>query len=291
MILGCNLVSADKGSAALSLACIGCFRLPSDMDDEREKHPICEKCRDEKLPTTYLCGINCPANPGAWQLHGAFHKELRKQRKSQADGGALHQRDRETAERQARIAAQTGDTYDEMLAEGLRYGSKEDIRREARTYREAIALRPDMPEAYYNLGAALCNSGHYVEAAQRYLEAKERNAVDSAPWARATAAAFEMLRLEQCAEVAKPEWWNDEELKALSAMIVRAAPNDGTAVFMRAYVLCGGNGAWEAGSTSAAELREAAEHFDRSAALSDAPTLKAEKARLAGVCRSLAQAR
>ena len=51
--------------AALSLACIGCFRLPSEMDDEREKHPICDMCRDERLPTTYLCGVNCPANPGA----------------------------------------------------------------------------------------------------------------------------------------------------------------------------------------------------------------------------------
>ena len=61
--------TADEGGArsnvALSLACIGCFRLPSDMDDEREKHPICDMCRDEKLPTTYLCGVNCPANPGA----------------------------------------------------------------------------------------------------------------------------------------------------------------------------------------------------------------------------------
>ena len=181
--------------------------------------------------------------------------------------------------------------YMNLMAEAAEHASEEDWRRAARTYREAIALRPDRPEAYFNLGLMLDNTGYYVEAAQRYLEAKECNAVDSAPWARATAAAFEMLRLEQCAEVAKPEWWNDEELKALSAMVVRAAPNDGTAVFMRAYVLCGGNGAWEAGSTSAAELREAAEHFDRSAALSDAPTLKAEKARLAGVCRSLAQAR
>ena len=47
--------AAKKGVAplpvALSLACIGCYRLPSDMDDEREKHPICDKCRDEKLPT------------------------------------------------------------------------------------------------------------------------------------------------------------------------------------------------------------------------------------------------
>eukprot|EP00964_Phaeocystis_antarctica_P045953 scaffold26499_cov69-Phaeocystis_antarctica.AAC.5 len=101
--------AADKGGAplpvALSLACIGCFRLPSDMDDEREKHPICDMCRDEKLPTTYLCGVNCPANPGAWQLHGVFHKKLRKQRKRAEDGGAIQQRDRETAERQARHAA------------------------------------------------------------------------------------------------------------------------------------------------------------------------------------------
>ena len=48
------------------------------------------------------------------------------------------------------------------------------MRRAARAYREAIALRPDKPEAYYNLGMVLNNSGHYVEAAQRYLEAKER---------------------------------------------------------------------------------------------------------------------
>ena len=44
---------------------------------------------------------------------------------------------------------------------------KQDWRKAARTYREAIALRPDRPEAYYNLGIALDNSGHLVEAAQR----------------------------------------------------------------------------------------------------------------------------
>ena len=83
--------------AALSLACIGCFRLPSEMDDEREKHPICDMCRDERLPTTYLCGVNCPANPGAWKLHGVFHKKLRKHRKMFEDGGVMRQWYRETA--------------------------------------------------------------------------------------------------------------------------------------------------------------------------------------------------
>ena len=57
---------------------------------------------------------------------------------------------------------------------------------------------------------------------------------------------------------------------------------------MRAYVLSGRNGvAWGAGPRSAVELKKAAAHYDRTAALSPAPTVKAEKARLAGLCRSM----
>ena len=182
---------------ALSLACIGCARLPSDMDDDREKHPICDKCLELKLPTTYLCGRNCPANPGAWELHGVFHKKVRQRWKAMEDGGAVQQRDRETAEGLARYAAQTGDEYDELLAEGVRYAAKDDWRKAGKVFREAIALRPDVEAvAYFKLGVALGNSEHYVEAAQRYLEAKERYPVGSETWAKATAAAFDMLRQE-----------------------------------------------------------------------------------------------
>jgi len=238
--------AAEEGGApsnvALSLACIGCARLPSDMDDEREKHPICDMCRDEKLPTTYLCGVNCPANPGAWELHGKFHKKVRKMRKLLEDGGAGQQQDRETAERAARRAAQTGDEYEELLAKVARYASKEDYRKAAKAYREAIALKPN------NLGAVLGNSGHYVESAQRYLEARGRFPVGSEGWAEATAKAFDKLRQEQCDEVAKPEWWNDEGLKALSARVVRAAPNDVAANGMRAM------GCFEGGARGGAAL-------------------------------------
>jgi tetratricopeptide (TPR) repeat protein len=142
---------------------------------------------------------------------------------------------REAAEGAARRAAQTGDEHDELVAEGARYGSKRDWRRAARAFREAIELSPDEPTAYFNLGAALNNSAHDVEAAQRYLEAKERFPVGSAGWAMATASAFDLLRLEACAEVAKPEWWSDEGLKALSASVVRAAPDDLAAHKMRGY--------------------------------------------------------
>ena len=99
-----------------------------------------------------------------------------------------------------------------------------------------------------------------------------------------------MLTLEACAEVAKPEWWNDEELKTLSAKVVRAAPNEEKPNFMRALVLGGGGGAWEAGPRSAAELKEAATHFERAAALSDAPEMQAKYACIADECRNRAGA-
>ena len=286
---------ADEGGAlpnvALSLACVGCGRLPSDMDDEREKHPVCHKCRKLKLPTTYWCGVNCPGNPGASQLHVAYHKEEKKQRKAREDGGVQQQQNREVAEEQARIAARTGSKYEELLAEGIRYASKQDYRKAARTYREAIALRPNRPVAYFNLGNALKNSGHFAEAAQRFLAAKKRHTVGSEYWAQATAMAFAMLRHEECDEVAKPEWWNDEGLKALSARVVKAAPNEVAANQMRALVLSGRSfGAWEAGPRSAAELREAATRYERAAALCPAPAMKAEYAELADRCRSRAEA-
>ena len=109
-------------------------------------------------------------------------------------------------------------------------------------------------------------------------------------WAKATANAFDMLKMQVCAEVAKPEWWNDEALKALSARVVRVAPNDEGANDMRAIVLSGQCGAWEAEPRSAAELKEAAAHYERAAALCDAPVVKAQHAGHATWCRSRAEA-
>eukprot|EP00964_Phaeocystis_antarctica_P048635 scaffold28160_cov39-Phaeocystis_antarctica.AAC.1 len=206
------------------------------------------------------------------------------------DGGVAQQRQREAAEEAARRAAQTGDEYMELLADGLRYESKQDWRKAGKVYRKAIALRSNEPEAYYNLGAVLANSEHNVEAAQRFLEARTRFPVGSEHWALATASAFDMLRLTECDEVAKPEWWNDERLKALSARVVREAPNHAPANIMRADVLSGQGGAWKAGPRSAAELKEAAAYWDRAAAMSSAPAAKADYASLAVACRSRVEA-
>ena len=86
-----------------------------------------------------------------------------------------------------------------------------------------------------------------------------------------------------------PEWWNEEELKALSARVVRVAPNEGPNS-LRAMVMRGQCDAWEAGPRSAAELNEVAAHYERAGALSDAPAAKADRVSHAAWCRSQAEA-
>ena len=84
----------------------------------------------------------------------------------------------------------------------------------------------------------------------------------------------------------------DAGLKSLSVRVVRAAStNDEEANLMRAFVLSGQSfGSWEEGSRSAAELKEAATHFERAAALCDAPALKASYANNVAWCRQQAGA-
>ena len=59
---------------------------------------------------------------------------------------------------------------------------------------------------------------------------------------------------------------------------------------MRSQVLCGQYDAWVAGPRSAAELKEAATHFERAAALHPAPAMKAQLAGNAAWCRNQASA-
>ena len=138
--------------------------------------------------------------------------------------GVRKQKALEMAEELARRAGHAGDAYEELLAEGARHKDNHDCRRAAMSYREAIALRPNKPEAYLSLGGVLADSGHQVEA--RNASSKPRS---SCRRARRLGSghdiSFRIAAAQANSETPRPEWWNDTGLKALSARVVRAAPN------------------------------------------------------------------
>merc|ERR1740139_591840 len=223
------------------------------------------------MTSIYFCGRKCQAK--CWTKHKAWHVKEDARREDHNAGGVQQQRDREAAERQARTAESTGSEYSRLVAEGIRHGADQNCHKADKTFRKAIALEPGQPVAYFNLGVALNNSGRNVEAAPLCLQAAARYPEGSEGWAVSNGAAFDVLRLPECAEVAKPGWWNDEALKTLSKTVFRATDSV-VGHGMRAEVLAGQLPAWESGPRSAADLKEAATHYERAAALIPAPVLK-----------------
>ena len=114
------------------------------------------------MPTTYWCGIDCPENPSAWELHEAFDKKVREQRKAWEDGGEVQRLNHETAEREARRAAQSGNV---RCADGRRRAVRLQGGLAQTSQGQPRGYRPES-RAYYGLGAVLANSGHNVEAAR-----------------------------------------------------------------------------------------------------------------------------
>jgi len=126
-----------------------------------------------------------------------------------------------------------------------------------------------------------------------FLKAMELYPDGTKPWAKSTAAAFDLLKTDECDDVPKPEWWNDEALKALSARVVALAPDVQHVCAMRGRVLSGdalvGSKAhWSAGSRTAAEIKEAATWYWRAAIATDMPADKERHESVASQCDAVA---
>merc|ERR1740139_1301003 len=235
------------------------------------------------MTSIYFCGRKCQAK--CWTEHKAWHVKEDARLEDFNAGGVLQQQNREAAEHSARVAESTGSEYVRLVAEGSRHVADQNFHKADKTVRKAITLEPGQPTAYYNLGVALGNSGRHAEAAPLYLQAAARYPEGSEDWADSIGAAFNKLRLPECAEVAKPGWWNDEALKTLSKAVLRATDSQ-AGHGMRAEVLSGQLPAWESGPSSAADLKEAATHYERAAALTPAPGQKRRDESKAAALRS-----
>ena len=79
--------------------------------------------------------------------------------------GERSERNRNTAEQQARFAQKSVSEYDRLLADAIRQLNEGNSRPAEAAFRKAIALNPANPTAYYNLGCVCKNEGRWAEAA------------------------------------------------------------------------------------------------------------------------------
>ena len=249
-----------------SVNCAGCGAAPPKGSPRHSK--CCSLC-----PSTYFCGREkCPG----FERHEAWHSENEENDGQLADrkeNSSCQQANRKIAEQQARSAEKSGSEYMRLLADATRNLAEENNRPAEAAFRKAIALNPRQPSAYFNLGILCSNERRSVDAAHNFLDASTRFSEGSADWASSTAMAFDHLLSPECKEVAKPEWWNDESLKALSKTVARVAGAESghqcrlNGHLMRVKVLSGQIPGWQLGPRSAADFNEAATHAGMAAQL------------------------
>ena len=257
-----------------SLNCAGCGAAPPEGGRHSMLCPLC--------PSTYFCGKHCPGKP--FEKHEAWHAQNDQENDGEAQEAAdrmqWQQTHRKAAEQQARQAKKSGSEYGRLLAAAMHHMAEENFEAGEESFRSAIALEPNNPTAHYNLGALCSNERRIPEAVQNFLHAAALLREGGAEWADCITFAFHHLLSPECNEVAKPEWWNDEDLKNLSktvtACLGASEDREGGTAFRKQSRLHGhlmrmevlgtghlgalGSCAWKSGPRSSTDLNEAATH-------------------------------
>jgi len=273
-----------------SLLCVNCARPPPP---HRRTWGRCTVCVARNLPSTYYCGEECMN--AHWPKHKVWHAAQKQNAKQWSQDTSKV--NRSLAEAEARFAERTGDEFDKRCADAMALGAEGDFNAAAKAWRKIIKQWPNQPGPCHNLGIVMQTSGRHPEAAQMYLEAMELYEDGTQYWAESAASTFDILRTDECHEQPKPEWWNDEGLKALSARVVALASDEALACAMRGRealacamrgrVLMGAalyEAQWNASPRTAAEIKEAATWFRRAAMVAHTPAVKQRHEEHASLC-------
>ena len=276
--------------AEQSLLCVNCGAAPPP---HRRTWSRCTVCIERNLPSTYYCGEECMN--AHWPKHKVYHKEQKELAKQLREGGQT-ELDRSVVEAEARRAERTGDEFDHRVAAAMKLSAEGNHHAAAKAWRKLIKERPERPSPYHNLAVLLERAGRLVEAAPIHLKTMELCENGTVAWADAAACAFDLLKLDDCRDVPKPEWWNDEGLKALSARVVAVEPDTPNTCAMRGLVLsaCRDGGVqwvsppWNVGPRTAAEIKEAATWYRRASKLALTPADRQKHEKSASRCDAVA---
>lgn len=177
--------------------------------------------------------------------------------------------------------------YVALLAAAEEHKLAQRFSNAAKLMRKAATLKPADPRAWFHLIMVLTLSDELEEACACALRAVElapgrhlgvlggearrgfttpiASGVYPQLGLRAAVMAFDLLVRRCCDGVARPGWWNDADLLAMSERALADTPDSPVSWSTRAAVLTGAGGAWALGPRDGAQLREAAALLEREA--------------------------
>ena len=249
----------------------------SAIESEGARLKGCALCKERGLVPAIYCSSECQRSD--WKLHKVRHKQQQKK----ADSNVIHaDADAEelTSQRMLKEAKEimecSDDKYDVLLAKNVELIVETSFSKKERKLRKAISIEPNKPKDIsilpiaWTIQTTMFLRQSSISMLQRF---EPRFLKTKTNWALAIAKCFASVTkllnprhpefpLVQI-DFQGPPWWNDADLKSLSARVLAIMPTNENAMYMRGHVLAGSYGVrgWQARSPQ--ELREAAECLRR----------------------------
>ena len=171
------LEKADEASDANYGACANCHRIPAAGE---KAFSACTKCVEQKLKPALYCSRECQKEN--WPAHKKWHKGIAELLATQA----IRSNGDDGPEKQAARHVE----YSSLVKQGLRECADGNRQRGAEIFQQCIALRPEQPVAYANLGYMLRDAGDFCSALPALLKAVELFEEGSEQWGTTAAVAW-----------------------------------------------------------------------------------------------------
>ena len=271
----CQRASISRDRAMDGSSCWGCGRV--SRPTRASPFQVCTLCIQEGCEPCVFCTPECLR--AAMPQHKEFHHEKRRLYALAEQVAARHWES-------AAAASSIASPYDDLLAAA-----------NSMTLGGANAAAST---AFDGAAGGAPSQSDLQQAAQEYVLAVERTApaagAVSLHWAERAIAAYALCSNQsELSSMARPSWWKDDALKAMSASVLAARPDFVLAWRLRGEVLSAllGGASWVAAPRSAAELLEAGKCLQRAATFGSDELAVADKekvVRQAVACLKAAQA-
>jgi len=223
--------------------CWGCGK--EEAPAPAKPFQTCARCREDGLEPSPFCSKECLKE--SWPRHKAWHAE---QKSGLLEGDNANAKEKQVLStlKNALKDQPASDTksFMELLMEADGYKLKGSYTKAEELLNKAIAMSPENPIGHAALGEVQALLNKPQAAAALYVKAmalfpKKPNGANPHGknlWASSALSAVFWLNVPGGTREEQPDWFNDEELKDLTATLVAVAPEDLRSWQTRAFVLC-----------------------------------------------------